>query len=102
MDSYYIIKKRTINDNSWQEDDLITVYLYGKSSFYDWCEDEADAKKFKSISGIRTFITNSMKTYNEVDEVDIATWTFHRVNVIPSSEIITSIHTMGLLRRVVE
>lgn len=53
-DTYYVVKKFILDEDTWDELATITVYLYGKSSYYDWTSDEDKARKFKSIKEIRT------------------------------------------------
>lgn len=95
---YYVIKSFMNNPNGWDDDDMIYMYIHGTSTYYDWTDLIDDARKFKSITEIRTFITNALK--NSDNTCDINAWVFQGIFTVPSSDIITSSHTMGLLRSV--
>ena len=99
-DSYYIIK-RLVSEMVHRKIGLVPVYLIGLPSYYDWTYETEEARRFKSIAEIRRFITRSLtsgKAY--YDSGDIGDWIFWRITVIPAAEVLTSVHTMGLLRSV--
>ena len=98
-DSYYVIK-RLVSEMRHQRITFVPVYLQGKPSYYDWTYETEDAKKFKTITEIRRFITNSLTSGKASYDGDIGNWIFWRITVIPAAEVLTSVHTMGLLRSV--
>ena len=101
MNSYYVIKRLVPDKDAWDNIEFLHMYLYGKPSYYDWTYESKDAKKFKSIAEIRRFITTSLKSGKAYyDSGDIGDWIFWRITVIPAAEVLTSVHTMGLLRSV--
>ena len=102
MNSYYIIKKIISEKaDAWDTIHFLHMYLIGKPSYYDWTCDDSEARQFKSISEIRRFITTSLKSGKAYyDSGDIGDWIFWRITVIPAAEVLTSVHTMGLLRSV--
>jgi hypothetical protein len=91
-DSYYVIS-RTCPDHGH-------VYLVGTPSFHRWNADEG--RQFKSIGEIRKFITAALqyKLRLHYNNVPVAEWQYEHVThrLIPASDVITDVHTMGLLR----
>ena len=102
MNSYYVIKKLVPEkEDAWGNLDLLHMYLIGLPSNYMWSCQSKDAKKFKSIAEIRRFITTSLKSGKAYyDSGDIGDWIFWQITVVPAAEVLTSVHTMGLLRSV--
>jgi hypothetical protein len=97
INAYYVIRQLMDDEDSW-DDELIYHYLYGKSTVYGWTIRIDDARKFKSIKEIRTFITKSLKS--DYIENDHGNWEFQGVFDVVRSDVITPVHTMGLLRSV--
>jgi hypothetical protein len=95
---YYVIKTLMRDLDLWDDDAKIYHYVYGTSSYFQWSPFPADARKFKSITEIRTFITRGLKRTG--NNHDINSWVFEGIFTVPSSDIITAVHTMGLLRSV--
>jgi hypothetical protein len=103
MNSYYIIKKIIPEkEDAWGKIDFLHTYLYGLPSYYGWTCESKQAKKFKSITDIRRFITTSLKSGLASYDNDIGDWIFWQINIIPAADVITPVHTMGLLRSVHE
>ena len=96
--AYYVIKTLMRDLDLWDDDAKIYHYVYGTSSYFQWSPFPADARKFKTITEIRTFITRGLKCTG--NNHDINSWVFEGIFTVPSSDIITSSHTMGLLRSV--
>ena len=94
---HYIIKCMMKNLDDWHGP-MIYHYIYGTSSYFEWSPYAGDARKFKTITEIRTFITKGLK--RDDNRRDINSWVFQGIFTVPHSEIITSSHTMGLLRSV--
>ena len=95
---YYVIKRLMRDDDSWDDDAKIYHYVYGTSTYFQWSPFPGDARKFKSITEIRTFLTRGLKSDN--NHHDINSWVFEGIFTVPNSDIFTSSHTMGLLRSV--
>jgi hypothetical protein len=102
IEAYYVIKCLMHDDDSWDDERLIYHYAYGKSTYISWSPFPDDARKFKTISEIRRFITTSLKSGLASYDNDIGDWIFWRITIIPASDVITPVHTMGLLRSVHE
>jgi hypothetical protein len=99
--SYYVIKKLIPEKaDAWDNIEFLHMYLTGLPCNYMWTCQSVEAKKFKSISEIRRFITSSLTSGKASYCNDIGDWIFWRITVIPSADVITSVHTMGLLRSV--
>jgi hypothetical protein len=98
IEAYYVIKCLMHDDDSWDDERLIDHYAYGKSTYISWSPFPGDARKFKTISEIRRFITNGLKC--DYNNHDINNWVFEGIFTVAPSDIITSSHTMGLLRSV--
>jgi len=96
-DVYYVIKC-LMDESGWNNRPMVYHYAYGKSTYISWSADPGDARKFKSITEIRGFITRGLKSGNDL--LDINSWVFEGIFTIPNSDIITASHTMGLLRSV--
>jgi len=94
---YYVIKCMMENMDDWHGP-MIYHYMYGTSSRFDWSPYPSDARKFKTITEIRTFITCGLKRTG--NNHDINSWVFEGIFTVPHSDIITGSHTMGLLRSV--
>ena len=95
---HYVIKRLMRSDDSWDDADAkIYHYVYGKSTYFQWSPFPGDARKFKTITEIRTFLTRGLKC---VHIHDINSWVFEGIFTVPNSDILTASHTMGLLRSV--
>ena len=100
-DVYYVIKKLVPEKpDAWGRIDFLHAYLVGLPCDYMWTCESKEAKKFKSITDIRRFITTALKSGKASYSNDIGDWIFWQITEIPASEVITSVHTMGLLRSV--
>ena len=99
-DSYYVIKRLVPNKDAWDNIEFLHMYLIGKPSYYDWTCESKEARRFKSIAEIRRFITSSLTSGKASYCNDIGDWIFWRITVIPAADVITPVHTMGLLRSV--
>ena len=96
-DSYYVIK-REVSEMRHMRLTLVPVYLEGKSSYYGWIYETEAARRFKSIAEIRRFITSSLTSGKASHgSGDIGAWIFLKITVIPAADVITNVHTMGLL-----
>jgi len=76
-------------------------YLDGTPGLFWWNDSNHTHRKFTSIGQIRRFITAALR-YPQVSPHGVAAWEYFRINheVIPASEVLTGVHTMGLLRSV--
>jgi hypothetical protein len=99
-DTYYVIKRLVPDKDAWYNIEFLHMYLIGKPSYYDWTCQSKEARRFKSIAEIRRFITSSLKSGRASYDNDIGDWIFWQINIIPASDVITPVHTMGLLRSV--
>lgn len=95
---YYVIKRLMRDDDSWDDTAMIYHYVYGTSAYFQWSPFPGDARKFKTITEIRTFITRGLKRTG--NNHDINSWVFEGIFTVPNSDIFTGSHTMGLLRSV--
>jgi len=96
---HYVIKRLMRSDDSWDDADAkIYHYVYGKSTYFQWSPFPSDARKFKTITEIRSFLTCGLKTNR--NNSDINSWVFEGIFTVPNSDILTASHTMGLLRSV--
>jgi hypothetical protein len=90
---YYIVKRPA----GWQRFGREQVqYLDGMPSNHNWWTTETDARRFKSIAEIRSFMTRALKL-----GVDITLWIIeqHTVSAIPLADVVTANHTMAMLKR---
>jgi len=100
--SYYVIKTLMPDEDSWSDDSIIYHYVYGTSRYFEWSPFPGDARRFKNIQEIRGFITRALRPDGNMwaKNQAIKEWVFEGIFTIPSSAVITSVHTMGLLRSV--
>jgi hypothetical protein len=90
---YYTVKRPA----GWQRFGREQVqYLDGSPADHNWWTTESDARRFKSIAAIRSFMTRALKL-----GVDITLWIIdrHEVLDIPLQDIVTAHHTMAMLKR---
>lgn len=90
---YYTIKRSAAFKRFGRE---IMQYLEGSPADHNWWVTESDARRFKSIGEIRSFMTRALKR-----GVDITPWVIeqHEISVIPLQAIVTAHHTMAMLKR---
>jgi len=90
---YYIVKRPAAFKNRGRE---VIQYLDGMPSNHNWWTTETDARRFKSIAEIRSFMTRVLKL-----GVDITQWIIeqHTVSAIPLADVVTANHTMAMLKR---
>jgi hypothetical protein len=90
---YYTVKRPA----GWQRFGREQVqYLDGSPAEHNWWTTESDARRFKSIAAIRSFMTRALK-----HGVDITHWVIeqHEVSAIPLQDIVTASHTLAMLKR---
>jgi hypothetical protein len=90
---YYIVKRPAAFKKRGRE---VIQYLDGMPSAHNWWTSESDARRFKSIAEIRSFMTRALKL-----GVDITHWVIeqHTVSAIPLADVVTANHTMAMLKR---
>ena len=90
---YYTVKRSADFRRFGRE---IMQYLEGSPANHNWWTTEGDARRFKSIAEIRSFMTRALKR-----GVDITHWIIeqHQVSAIPLQDIVTASHTMAMLKR---
>jgi hypothetical protein len=90
---YYTVKRPAPFKKFGRE---LMQYLDGMPSAHNWWVTESDARRFKSIAEIRSFMTRALK-----HGVDITPWVIdrHEVSAIPLQDIVTASHTMAMLKR---
>jgi len=101
IEAYYVIKCLMHDADNWNNANAPMIYhyyAYEKDTYISWSPFAEDARKFKNISEIRRFITRGLKC--DYNNLDINSWVFERIFTVPHSDIITSSHTMALLRSV--
>ena len=90
---YYTVKRPAAFKHYGRE---IIQYLDGSPANHNWWTTEGDARRFKSIADIRSFMTRALKR-----GVDITQWVIeqHQISAIPLQDIVTARHTMAMLKR---
>lgn len=90
---YYTVKRSADFRRFGRE---IMQYLEGSPANHNWWTTEGDARRFKSIAEIRSFMTRALK-----GGVNITNWIIeqHQVSAIPLQDIVTARHTMAMLKR---
>ena len=95
--SYYIIQRPMEDSELEWYDESSVCYVAGQPSYLEWVMDPLDARRFKSITEIRRYITNVLK-FNPLSVINLKAWEFHLITMIPPTDIFTGAHTMGLLK----